>query len=133
MPINRVFKNDKEKEYYFKAIVRNMNSLDKDKWHKINNHEISLGEVLYDNFCDNSNFDKELAELSLLSWIELIENPKLYKALKDLTVEDQIFISYIVKECKTQKELSDLYRVTQSAICQWLSKIIKNLKNKLQN
>ena len=86
----------KEKEYYFKAVVKRMNIKDKEKWDEINEHELSLMEVLYDNFCDKSNFDKELMEKTLLGWIELIENPKLYKALKDLTIENQIFISYII-------------------------------------
>ena len=129
MPINRVFKNDKEKEYYFKAVVRNMNSRDKDKWHKINKYEFSLSEVLYDNFCDSSNFDKELAEQTLLGWIELIENHKLYKALKDLPIEDQIFISYIVKECRTQKELACNYNIAHQNISKRFNKILDRLRS----
>ena len=53
---NRFFKNDKEKEYYFKAVVKRMNIKDKEKWDEINEHELSLMEVLYDNFCDKSSF-----------------------------------------------------------------------------
>ena len=113
---NRFFKNDKEKEYYFKAVVKRMNIKDKEKWDEINEHELSLMEVLYDNFCDKSNVDKELMEKTLLGWIELIENQKLYKALKDLTIEDQIFISYIVKEGLKQRELSIMYELTQQGI-----------------
>ena len=90
---NRFFKNDKEKEYYFKAVVKRMNIKDKEKWDEINEHELSLIEVLYDNFCDKSNVDKELTGKTLLGCIELIENPKLYKVLKDLTIENQILIS----------------------------------------
>ena len=128
---NRFFKNDKEKEYYFKAVVKRMNIKDKEKWGEINEHELSLMEVLYDNFCDKSNVDKELMEKTLLGWIELIENPKLYKALKDLTIEDQIFISYIVKESRTQTELSLKYEVTQSAICQRFNKLRKILRKNI--
>lgn len=128
---NRFFKNDKEKEYYFKAVVKRMNIKDKEKWDEINEHELSLMEVLYDNFCDKSNVDKELMEKTLLGWIELIENPKLYKALKDLTIEDQIFISYIVKESRTQTELSLKYEVTQSAICQRFNKLRKILRKNI--
>ena len=128
---NRFFKNDKEKEYYFKAVVKRMNIKDKEKQDEINEHELSLMEVLYDNFCDKSNVDKELMEKTLLGWIELIENPKLYKALKDLTIEDQIFISYIVKESRTQTELSLKYEVTQSAICQRFNKFRKILRKNI--
>ncbi len=129
---NRFFKNDKEKEYYFKAVVKRMNIKDKEKWDEINEHELSLMEVLYDNFCDKSNVDKELMEKTLLGWIELIENQKLYKALKDLTIEDQIFISYIVKEGIKQRELSIMYELTQQGISHKFNKIIINI-NKFLN
>ena len=129
---NRFFKNDKEKEYYFKAVVKRMNIKDKEKWDEINEHELSLMEVLYDNFCDKSNVDKELMEKTLLGWIELIQNQKLYKALKDLTIEDQIFISYIVKEGIKQRELSIMYELTQQGISHKFNKIIINI-NKFLN
>ena len=109
-----------------------MNIKDKEKWDEINEHELSLMEVLYDNFCDKSNFDKELMEKTLLGWIELIENPKLYKALKDLTIEDQIFISYIVKEGLKQRELSIMHELTQQGISHKFNKIIVNI-NKFLN
>lgn len=129
---NRFFKNDKEKEYYFKAVVKRMNIKDKEKWDEINEHELSLMEVLYDNFCDKSNVDKELMEKTLLGWIELIENPKLYKALKDLTIEDQIFISYIVKECRTQKELAKKYNIAQQNISKKINKIFNKLRQLIE-
>ena len=57
--------------------------------------------------------DKLLEERNLLGWIELIENPKLYEAVKNLPIEDQIFISYIVKEGRTQREMENIYKVDQ--------------------
>ncbi len=72
-----------------------------------------------------------LEEKTLLGWIELIENQKLYEAVKGLSIEDQIFISYIVKERKTQAELSKQYKVTQPAICQLFNKLIKTLKKNI--
>ena len=60
--------------------------------------------------------DKHLEEKTLLGWIELIENQKLYKAVKGLSIEDQIFISYIVRENKTQQELAEKYRISQQNI-----------------
>lgn len=129
---NRFFKNDKEKEYYFKAVVKRMNIKYKEKLDEINKHELSLMEVLYDNFCDKSNVDKELMEKTLLGWIELIENPKLYKVLKDLTIEDQIFISYIVKECKTQKELAKKYNIAHQNISKKINKIFNKLRQLIE-
>lgn len=106
-----------------------MNSRDKDKWDKINEHKLSLSEVLYDSFGDSSNLDKELAERTLLGWIELIENTKFHKALKDSSVEDQIFISYIVKEYRTQKELVCNYNTTHQNISKKFNKVLDKLRS----
>lgn len=57
---------------------------------------------MYDAFSNEFDVDKQLFEKNLIGWIELVENENLHKALKSLSIEDQIFISYIVKECKTQ-------------------------------
>ena len=101
------------------------------KQSKINEHETPLDEILYDHFSVGENMDKHLEEKTLLGWIELIENQKLYEAVKGISIEDQIFISYIVKERKTQAELSKQYKVTQPAICQRFNKLIKTLKKNI--
>ena len=88
------------------------------KQSKINEHETPLDEILYDQFSVGENMDKHLEEKTLLGWIELIENQKLYKAVKGLSIEDQIFISYIVKEGRTQQELEEIYKVSHRAIGQ---------------
>ena len=90
-----------------------------------------LDEILYDQFSVGENMDKHLEEKTLLGWIELIENQKLYEAVKNLSIEDQIFISYIVKERQTQAELSKQYEVTQSAICQRFNKLLETLKKNI--
>ena len=64
----------------------------------------------------------------MLGWIELIENQKLYEAVKGLSIEDQIFISYIVKKGLTQQELEEIYKVSHRAIGQKYQRLIK--KNK---
>ncbi len=75
--------------------------------------------------------DKHLEEKTLLGWIELIENQKLYKAVKGLSIEDQIFISYIVRENKTQQELAEKYRISQQNISKRFSKVSKRLRQLL--
>ena len=90
-------------------------------------------------FCSRSRFAAYLQprifleEKNLLGWIELIENQKLYKAVKSLSVEDQTFISYIVKECKTQSEISYFYNLSQSQVCCKFNKILRILKNNICN
>ena len=70
-----------------------------------------------------------MSERNLLGWIELIENQKLYEAVKSLSVEDQIFISYIVKEGRTQRELSIMYKLTQQAISRHFNKIMLRINS----
>lgn len=57
--------------------------------------------------------DKHLEEQNLLGWIELIENPKLYEAMKSLSIEDQVLLSYIVKKGKSQRKLPLIYALAQ--------------------
>ncbi|MFR1179328.1 MAG: hypothetical protein ACLSDH_04640 [Bacilli bacterium] len=75
--------------------------------------------------------DKHLEEKTLLGWIKLIENQKLYEAVKGLSTEDQIFISYIVRENKTQQELAEKYRISQQNISKRFSKVSKRLRQLL--
>ena len=108
-----------------------MDSKDNIKNSKIREHEISLKEIIYDNFSDDFDVDKQLFEKNLLGWIELVEHENLHTALKSLKIEDQIFISYIVKECKTQQELASKYGINQSSVKNRFSKILRILKNLL--
>ena len=65
-----------------------------------------------------------LEEQNLLGWIELIENQKLYEAVKNLSIEDQIFIGYIVKEGQTQREVARIYGINQRTAGRKLEKIL---------
>ena len=116
---------------YFYKVIRHMDIKDSIKQSKINEHETPLDEILYDQFSVDENLDKHLEERNLLGWIELIENQKLYKAVKNLSIEDQIFISYIVKEGRTQRELSTMYKIAHQNISKKFEKIIKKLSQHL--
>ena len=120
--------NIKNELAYFYKVIKNMNIEDNIKQSKINEHEMPINEILYDQFSVGENMDKYLEERNLLGWIELIENQKLYKALKDLTIEDQIFISYIAKECRTQKELAKKYNIAHQNISKRLNRILNALR-----
>ena len=113
---------------YFYKVIKNMDSKDNIKNSKIREHEISLQEIVYDNFLDDFYLDKQLFEKNLLGWIELVENENLHKALKSLKIEDQIFISYIVKECKTQRELAKIYHVDHRTVGRRFQKILNIIK-----
>lgn len=125
----RNHRNDIKNELaYFYTIIKNMDIKDSIKNSKVKEHEFSLEEVIYDNCSDDFDVDKQVAEQSLLGWIELIENKNLHKAVKSLSIEDQIFISYIVKKCRTQRELSNIYNIAQQNISKRFNNIIKKLR-----
>ena len=126
--MKRRINNIKNELAYFYKVIKNMDIKDNIKQSKINEHKTPLDEILYDQFSVGENMDKHLEEKTLLGWIELIENQKLYEAVKGLSIEDQIFISYIVKKGLTQQELEEIYKVSHRAIGQKYQRLIK--KNK---
>lgn len=124
--------NIKNKIAYFHKVIKNMDLKDSIKKSKIQKHEISIEEVMYDESSNMSDVDKQLLQINLLGWIELIENEKLHKAIKSLKIEDQIFVSYIVKTCKTQQELAKTYDVTQQYVSKRFNRILKKLRKLME-
>ena len=113
---------------YFYTLIKNWDLKDKVKQSEIEKHEISFEVLLNENLSDAFNLEQDLAEQGLLSWIDLVESDNLYAALKKLSVEDQVFLSLIVKEGKTQRELAMLYNISQKNINVNLHKIISKIK-----
>jgi DNA-directed RNA polymerase specialized sigma subunit len=125
--MKRRINNIKNELAYFYKVVKNMDIKDSIKQSQINEYETPLDEILCEQFFVDENMDKHLEEKNLLGWIELIENPKLYEAVKELSIEDQIFISYIIKEGLTQRELSIMYGLTQQDISYKFNKLIHSI------
>ena len=121
-------RNIKSEMAYFYTVIKNMDKKDSIKSSKIQEHEISIEDVIYDKESENIDIEKQVFEENLLGWIELIENEKLHKAIKNLSIEDQIFISYIVKECKTQRELAEIYNLNHRTIGRKFEKILKLIR-----
>ena len=64
--------NDIENETaYFYAVVKNMDLKDSIKKSKIDKHEISLAEVVFDYSSDIPNVDKQLSEKIQLNGLSL--------------------------------------------------------------
>ena len=125
------FQKINDKISYFNVVVKNMNLKDRIKLSKIKEHEITLESEVYENMPDNFDLDEKISDDTLTGWIDLIENEKLHKAVKSLPIEDQVFISYIVKERRTQVELSNMYSVSQKTISKKFSKITNSLKDNI--
>ena len=87
MVIGNRLDNIKNELAYFYKVIKNMDSKDNIKNSKIREHEISLQEIVYDNFSDDFDVDKQVTENSLFGWIELIENENLHKAVKSLSTK----------------------------------------------
>ena len=113
---------------YFYTVIKNWDLKDKVKQSEIEQHEISFEVLLNENLSDAFNLEQDLAEQGLLSWIDLVESDNLYAALKELSVEDQVFLSLIVKEGKTQRELAKVYNLTQPAINKKINYLSRKIK-----
>lgn len=125
------FQKINDKISYFNVVVKNMNLKDRIKLSKIKEREVTLESEVYENMPDNFDLDEKISNDTLTGWIDLIENEKLHKAVKSLPIEDQVFISYIVKERRTQVELSNMYSVSQKTISKKFSKITNSLKDNI--
>lgn len=125
--------NINNEEAYFKKVRQNMNKKDRKKRLIINDHENFVAEIPYDIIFENIAMEQQVADQSLIGWIELIENQKLYEAIKSLSLQDQIFLSYIIKEEHTQDELAQLYGVTQPAVNLKFKNIKKMIVGKIAN
>lgn len=58
--------NIKNEIAYFYTVIKNMDMKDSIKKSSINEHEIPLEEVIYDNFSDNFDVDKQCQDKNLL-------------------------------------------------------------------
>ena len=63
--------NIKNELAYFYKVIKNMNIEDNIKQSKINEHEMPINEILYDQFSVGENMDKHLEERNLLGWAGL--------------------------------------------------------------
>ena len=125
--------NIKDELAYFNKVTQNMDCKEKIKQSEIEKNEISIEEQsICNDFIDNFDLDKELANRNLLGWIDMIENQKLHDAVKSLSLDEQVLLSYIFEKEKTQRELEKIYNLDQSAICRRYNKIIKSIKEFVQ-
>lgn len=62
--------NIKNELAYFYKVIKNMDIEDNIKQSKINEHELPINEILYDQFSAGENMDKHLEEWNLLDWID---------------------------------------------------------------
>ncbi len=121
----------KNRDAYFKTVLKNMNLKENIKQSEIEDNEIFVEDpFICSDFLDNFDLYKELADRNLLGWIDMIEDQKLHAAVKSLPIEEQTLLSYIFKECFTQTDLAYIYNTTQQNISKKTNNIFNKIKNK---
>ena len=108
---------------YFKKVVKNMDNLDLKREIIRENFEETSSEIEYFACAVDEYFHG-----GLLDWIEMVENADLYKALKKLSAEEQILLSYVFYKEKTQTELAKIYGIAQQNISKNITKTLNKIK-----
>ena len=122
----------KNRDAYFKTVLKNMNLKENIKQSEMEDNEIFVEDPsICSDFLDNFDLDKELAGRNLLGWIDMIEDQKLHAAVKSLPIEEQTLLSYIFEKEMTQRELEKIYKMKHQSICERIDKIINKLKSNL--
>ena len=116
----------KNKLGYYKKVAKNLDNLDLKK------------EILHEDFEDLTDEIEHIACTvdkyfcnNLLDWIELVSNTDLHNALKSLTPEEQILLSYVYYKEKTQTEIAKICCVAQKNISKKLSQTLRKIKKML--
>lgn len=113
---------------YFKTVVKNMDLDDIKREKKHIDNDIHYEEFLDQNSTDVFQIMTESRYKGSLSWIDLIQNEKLHKAIERLTEEEKYLITLLFYENRTQEELSKLYEVHESTMFYKINKIIRKIK-----
>lgn len=126
-------RNDIKNEMaYFNKVNQNMDCREKIKQDKIEDNEIFVEDPsVSSDFLADFDLEKEITALNLLAWIDMIENPKLHAAVKSLSLEDRILLSYMFEKKKTQRDLAKIYKIKQQNICKKANKTMCKLKQNL--
>lgn len=139
MKVNKKIENP---EHYFNKYVSCEIKNDKKKCEKIRENECSLDERLakgqippcficnqYNELFENIIFDKDN-----LSWLECIENERLYFALKQLKTAQLNLIYLNLIKGYTQREIAAELKINQKTVNVNIKRVVKRiLKTYLKN
>jgi DNA-directed RNA polymerase specialized sigma subunit, sigma24 homolog len=126
--VKKHFCDIKNELAYFKKVVKNMDLDDIKNERKHIDNDIHYEEFLDENSIDIFQIMTESKYKGSLSWIDLIQNEKLHRAIEKLTEEEKYLITLLFYENRTQEELADFYNVRQPAIYHKINKIIRKIK-----
>lgn len=81
----------------------------------------------------SDEFERCVEDTYSLDWVEMIENPRLYAAVKSLSDKDKWLLTLRYKYCLTQRDIAPLFNMSQAAISQRESMIKKLIKKFFEN
>ena len=75
------------------------------------------------------DFDQLRSDAHLLAWIDMIENPTLYAAIRKLSTKDKVYLTLRYKYMLSQTEISEVLSISQASV----SKKERGLKKYFRN
>lgn len=122
---------------YFNKVIKNMDNKELQKLKIIYKTEISMemndfDEQIISRRSNSTTIENKLNDNTNLSWIEFLENKKLYHAIKKLEVKDLILLHMWINQKYTQKETAQYMNMEEKAVNKRLVRIRKHLRKKLE-
>lgn len=77
---------------------------------------------------NNRDLEDQLADSSFLTWIDYIENPKLYRAVCQMTEKEKRILTFRFRYSFTQRETAEAMDMTQVAVHRCEKQILKRLR-----
>lgn len=98
---------------------------------KMSEHVLPVQQAMSCNQ-DGTDLEAQLAAQGILSWIDYIESPALFKALRQLTKQQQLLLTYRFHYCLSQRETANLLGCTQTSVLRCERRLIRKLKKSMK-
>lgn len=123
--------------HYFNKVIRNMDNKEYKKLKIVHNTEISIefndfDEQIISSQTTTAEIENQLNSNNSLTWVEFLENKKLYYAIKKLKVNELILLHMWINQKYTQKEIAQHMNMEEKTVNKKLVRIRKHLRKKLE-
>lgn len=98
---------------------------------KISEHVLSVQQAMSFNQ-DGTDLETQLIAQGLLSWIDYIESPALFHAVRQFTEQQQLLLTYRFYFCLSQRETANLLGCTQTSVLRCERRLIRKLKKSMK-
>lgn len=136
----------KNPENYFNKYIAMEVQKDQEKQKEYNTIHVSLEEkmeggadgpsrkmqLLISTNLDGEYLERQIAEGSMFGWMEMIENPILYKVIMSLTHQQKEILTWRFECGLSQLETAELMGLTQQSVNVYEKRIFKKIKKFLK-